>query len=168
MDDAALVGVLQGAADLAGDLERGLQRELALPCQPLAERLALGVGHDVVEQAVGLSGIVEWEHVRVLERGGDADLAEEPLAAQHRRQLGLEHLDGDPPVVLQVLSEKHDRHPAVAELPLHAVSIAEGCRELRTEVHGPPLHRGKMRPIQPAASSPVLAARHKSSVRFAP
>ena len=73
----------------------------------------------------------------MLERGGDADLAEKPLAAQHGRQLGLEHLDGDPSVVLQVLGEKHDRHPAVAELPLHAVSIAERRLELLEEIHGP-------------------------------
>ena len=54
-DDPVLVGVLEGAADFAGDLKRGLERELALPCQPLPKRLTLGVRHDVVEQSAGLS-----------------------------------------------------------------------------------------------------------------
>ena len=69
----------------------------------------------------------------MLERGRDPDLAEEPITPQDGRQLGLEHLDGDSPAVLQVFGEKHDGHPAVAELPLHAVSIAEGCREVCEE-----------------------------------
>ena len=138
MDDAVLVGVLQGAADFAGDLERGVERKLLFPREPLPERLALGERHHVVEQAVGLSRVVERENVGVLERRGDLDLAEEPLAAEDGRQLGLEQLDGDPPAVLQVLGEKDDRHPAVAELPLDPVSIAERRRELLEEVHGCP------------------------------
>ena len=55
------------------------------------------------------------------------------------RQLGLEQLDGDAAVVLQVLGEKDDGHAAVAELPLDPVSIAERRRELLEEVHGPVL-----------------------------
>ena len=74
----------------------------------------------------------------MLQRRGDLDLAEEPVAAEHGRQLGLEHLDGDLPAVLQVLGEEHDRHPAVAELPLDAVPIAERRPELLEEVHGCP------------------------------
>ena len=136
MDDAVLVGVLQGAADFAGDLERGVERELLLPREPLPERLALGERHDVVEQAAGLSRVVQREDVGVLEGRGDLDLAEEPLAAEHGRQLGLEQLDGDGAAVLQVLGEEDDRHPAVAELPLDPVSIAERRPELLEEVHG--------------------------------
>ena len=115
-----------------------VERELPLPSEPLPERLALGERHHVVEQAAGLSRVVEREDVGMLQRRGDLDLAEEPLAAEHRRQLGLEQLDRDPPAVLQVLGEEHDRHPAVAELPLHAVPIAERRPELLEEVHGCP------------------------------
>ena len=125
MDDAVLVGVLQGAADFAGDLERGVERKLLFPREPLPERLALGERHHVVEQAAGLPRVVQRENVGVLEGGGDLDLAEEPVAAEDGRQLGLEHLDGDAAVVLQVLGEKDDRHPALAELALDAVAVAE-------------------------------------------
>ena len=73
----------------------------------------------------------------MLERRRNFDLAEEPLAAEDGRQVGLEQLDGDTSPVLQVLGEKDDRHPTVAELPLDAVAIAQRRRELLEEVHGP-------------------------------
>jgi hypothetical protein len=138
MDDTVLVGVLQRAADLPGNLERDLERKLALPCDPLAERLAFGKGHDVVEQAAGLAGVVQRKDVRVLESGGDLDLAEEPVAAERGRQLGLEHLDGDTTTVLQVLGQEDDCHAALAQGPFDAVPIAERCRELLEKIHAPP------------------------------
>ena len=128
MDDAALVGVLQGAADFAGDPERGVERKLLFPGEPLPERLALGERHHIVQQAAGLSRVIQRENVGVLECRGDFDLAEEPLAAEDGRQLGFEQLDGDGSAVLQVLGEKDDRHPTVAKLPLDPVSIAERRR----------------------------------------
>ena len=41
--------------------------------------------------------------------------------------------------MLQILGEKDDRHPAVAKLPLHAVSLAERRCKLLKEFHGPGL-----------------------------
>jgi len=55
VDDAVLVGVLQGATDLARDLECGVERELGFGGQALPERLALGERHDVIHQAAGLA-----------------------------------------------------------------------------------------------------------------
>jgi hypothetical protein len=81
--------------------------------------------------------------VWVLERRGDFDLAEESLAAEDGRQVGLEELDGDEAVVLQVLREKDDRHPTVAKLPLDPVSIAERRRELLERLHGRPPRLGQ-------------------------
>jgi hypothetical protein len=71
--------------------------------------------------------------VGVLQRGGDLDLAEEALAAQRGGQLGLEHLEGDAPTVLEVLGEEDDRHAALAELALDAVAVADCGRELLEE-----------------------------------
>ena len=132
------VAVIRSSAPVAGDLERGLERKLLIPSEPLPKGLPLGIRHHVVEQSVGLSRVVERKHMGMLQRRGDPDLAEEPVTPQHRRQLGLEHLDGDLPAVLQVLGEEHDSHPAVAELPLHAVPIAECRLKLREDVHGCP------------------------------
>ena len=136
VDDAVLVGVLQGAADFAGDLERGVEWQLLFPREPLPERLALGERHHVVQQATGRSRVEQREDVRVLERRRNFDLAEESLAADDGRQLGLEQLDRDAAPVLQVLGEKDDRHPTVADLTLDPVSIAQRRRELLEQVHG--------------------------------
>ena len=75
----------------------------------------------------------------MLEGGGDLDLAEEPLAAEGGRQLGLEQLDGDAPAVLQVLGEERRPPSRVAKLPLHAISLAERRRELLEDSHEPGL-----------------------------
>ena len=158
MDDPVLVGVLQGAADFAGDLERGVERKLLFPREPLPEGLALGERHDVVQQAAGLPRVIQRENVGVLECRGDLDLAEEPLAAEDGRQLGLEQLDGDAPVVLQVLGEKDDRHPTAAKLSLDPVSIAERRRELLEEFHGRPFP-----PVEPMCPALSGLARNRPS-----
>lgn len=72
----------------------------------------------------------------MLKRRGDLDLAEEPFAADESRQLRSERLDGNATMVLHILGEKDDGHPAVAQLPLDSVSIAERRRQLFEEVHG--------------------------------
>jgi hypothetical protein len=71
--------------------------------------------------------------VRVLESRGELDLAKKPLATQDHGQLGFEQLDRDAPVVLQVLREEDDRHPAPAQLTLDPVAIAERFPELLEE-----------------------------------
>jgi hypothetical protein len=41
----------------------------------------------------------------------------------------VQHLEGDGPVVLQVVGEIHRRHAPAAELALEAVAVGEGVRE---------------------------------------
>jgi hypothetical protein len=65
----------------------------------------------------------------VLEIGGELDLLEEPLRADDGGQLGVQHLDGDVAVVLEVLGEVHRGHAARAELALEAVAVGEGGGE---------------------------------------
>ena len=93
----------------------------------------------------------------MLQRRGDFDLAEEPLTAEDGRQLGFEQLDGDAPVVLQVLGEKDDGHATAAKLPLDPVSIAERHRELLEECHGRPLPLSeRMCPAQTGRARPRI------------
>ena len=61
--------------------------------------------------------------------GGGSDLAQEPLGADHRGQLGLELLDGDLPVVAEIVREVDRCHAAGPELALEAVATGEGGRE---------------------------------------
>ncbi len=136
MDHSVVVGVLERAPDLVRDPERVVYRKLLLAVEPFPERLALDERHDVVEQAAGLPRVVQRQNVGVLERRGDLDLAEEPLAAQDGGQLGLQQLDGDVAVVLQVLREEDRRHPAFAKLPFDPVPVSQRRRELLEHFHG--------------------------------
>ena len=143
-----IVGVLQGAPDLVGDPKRGVDRQLALAGQPLPERLAFGVGHDVIQErrhsfaGAGvppeddLAGVIEREDVGMLQRGGDLDLAEEPIAAESHRQLGFENLERDGAMVLEVGGEVDHGHAALAELALDPVTVADSHDELVEEVQG--------------------------------
>ena len=49
MYHVVLVGVVQRLGDVAGDLDRLADRQLLFPRDPMAKRLALDVGHDVVQ-----------------------------------------------------------------------------------------------------------------------
>ena len=59
------------------------------------------------------------------------DLAQEPLAAERRAEVGMQHLDGDVAIVLEVVREIDGGHAAGAELALDAVAVGEGGRESR-------------------------------------
>ena len=81
VDDALAVGVVERAGDLARDADRVGDGQLLLAGEAVAERLALDEGHDVVEEPVGLAGVVQREDVRVLQVRRGLDLAQEPLGA---------------------------------------------------------------------------------------
>ena len=63
----------------------------------------------------------------MLQRRDGLDLAQEPLGADHGGELGLEDLDGDLAVVLEVLGEVDRGHAARAELALDAVAVGKSC-----------------------------------------
>ena len=55
---------------------------------------------------------------------GDLDLAEKPVGAERLRQLRLEDLDRDQPVMLQVAGAIHHRHAALTELAFYCIAAA--------------------------------------------
>ena len=61
----------------------------------------------------------------MLQRRSGLDLDDEPLGAEHRGQLGLEHLERDLAVVLEVLRQKHRGHAALTEFALDAIAVGE-------------------------------------------
>ena len=93
--------------------------------EPVAKRLAAHEWHDIEQRAVGVSRVVQRQDVRVLQVGGDLNFLEEPLRAERRREIRLEHLERDISVVPQVVSDIHRGHAALAELPLDAVAVGE-------------------------------------------
>ena len=62
----------------------------------------------------------------MLQPGGELDLALEALGAERGGELGMQHLERDRAVVLEVLGEVDRGHAAAAELALEAVAIGEG------------------------------------------
>ncbi len=138
VDHAVLVRVLERFGHVGGDLHRLVHWKLVLAVELPPQRLSLHVRHDVVEERVGVARVEQREDARVLQVGGGADLGQEALAAHHGGQLGLEDLEGDPAVVLQVLGQVDRGHAALAELALEAVAALEGGGQARERVR----HRG--------------------------
>ena len=72
------VCVLERSRDLGGNSHRLVNRKLFLAVDPVAERLAFHVGHDVEQEAVRFARIVEREDMRVSQVRRRLDLSQEP------------------------------------------------------------------------------------------
>ncbi len=67
----------------------------------------------------------------MLQIGGDLDLLQEPLGAEHGRQLRPQHLDRHLAVVAvaQIVGKVDRSHPPLTERTLDAVTVREGGGE---------------------------------------
>ena len=65
----------------------------------------------------------------MLQVGRELDLGQEPLGADHGRELGPEHLQGHPPGVADVLGQVDGGHAAGADLALEPVAVGQGGLE---------------------------------------
>src|SRR5687768_10839895 len=122
MDHTETVSVRECISHFACDSGRFTHRQLALAYHSCAERLSLDVRHDVEDEAVNLSGVVQRKNVRMSENGRDLDLAEEPCGPERGGDVGGKDLDRHSPVVPQVLGEVNGRHATVADLALDPVA----------------------------------------------
>jgi hypothetical protein len=61
----------------------------------------------------------------MLEPRGRTDLAQKAIGAKDRAELGVQHLDGDVPIVLGVVGEVDGGHAPSTELALDDVSRAK-------------------------------------------
>ncbi len=125
VDHPVPMGVVEGRRHLAGDLHGVLDGQLLFAFQPLAQRLALDVGHHVVEQLTGSVRIMERQDVGVLKLGGHLDLPQEALRTQRGGQLGMQDLDRHRPVMLEILGQVYGRHSPVAQLAFDPVTTGE-------------------------------------------
>jgi len=70
------------------------------------------------------------------------DLAKEAVGPDGRRQLGVQHLDGDRTTVLQIVGQEHRRHAPPANFPLDAIPrgerVTEDVEEAGHECEGAP------------------------------
>jgi hypothetical protein len=107
-----------------------LDRQLHFALQPVAQALALDVRHRVPEPARCLARVEHGQNVGVLKPGRRLDLAQEAIRAEHRSEFGVEHLEGDGPLVPDVASEVHGRHAAVPEFLLEHVAVGQSRVEM--------------------------------------
>ena len=126
VDHSVFVGVLERTGDLRGKAHRLIHGKLLLTVDPVPEGLALDIGHDVEEEAVGFTGIEERQDVWMLQVGRDLDLGQEAFGSDHRSQLRLQDLESHLAIVLDVVGEIDRGHPAFAELTLDGVAAFEG------------------------------------------
>ena len=76
----------------------------------------------------------------MVQGGGDLDFAQEPLGAQNGAQRGMQHLDGNGPVMLRVVRQIYSGRRSATELAGQLVGAEEGpgCQWL---VFGLPIHQ---------------------------
>ena len=130
--------VIERTGDFPRDAHRVGNRQLVLAFEACSQRLTGNHGHHVVEQAVGITAVEQRQDVRVLQPRRRLDFGEEAIAAECSTEIGVQHLDGDVAVVLEIMREIHGGHPAGAELAVDAIAVGEGqvqaCDDVR--VHG--------------------------------
>ncbi len=71
----------------------------------------------------------------MVEAGRGFDLAQKAVRTQGRRKLGLQNLDSDRAMVLEVCGEVDCCHPTAAELALDRVTVAKGGLQSGEQVH---------------------------------
>ena len=125
------------------EAQRAGEGQLAFAREPLAQRFAVDERHDEIEQAVGLARVVDRKDVRMVERRGNGDLAQEPLADDSSRHLGVQHLDRDPAVVLVILRHVHRGHAPAAAFGHQFVCTEPGAGRKRL-AGGPGEERGRV------------------------
>ena len=81
--------------------------------------------------------------MRVLQASGDTDLLLEPIRAQRRRDLRMQHLEGDWAIVPEIVGQKHGRETAASKLTLDAVGVGQRRGKRRVFVQSEPLFGSK-------------------------
>jgi hypothetical protein len=125
MHHAVLVRIAQCVGHLADDAYRFSETERVVRVEAVAKRSAFDHWHDEIQEAVRAARVVERQDVRMLETRHQHDLAREPLGADGRRVVGMQHLECDGPVVLEVVREVHGRHAAAADLAADTVLLPQ-------------------------------------------
>ncbi len=127
--------IVQGIRHFACDLERVVDRQLVLPGEPLPQRVSLDIGHDIVDQAIDLIGVVERQDMGMVKASRDLNLTQEPGGSHLGGQVGAEHLYGDRALVLEVVGQEYLGHAALPQLSLDLVprgeDLVEALQQLR-------------------------------------
>jgi hypothetical protein len=114
---------IQCLSQRSDDRKRTLRLESPLAGEQTREVCALHVAHSDEEQPLCLTGLVNGDDARMVERGGEFRLAQEPLAETlARAELRTQEFERDPPVQPLVAGAIDDRHPAASERRLDPIA----------------------------------------------
>jgi len=145
VEDAAVVGVLEGVGEGAPDRDDLLDRQRAVPVEAPGEVRALREVHDQVGAALVLAGGLDGDDVRVVEPGQGPGLAEEALALAGRRPPpGREELERDAALEDRVVGPVDGAGPAAADR-LDELVGADAPRSVRPPHYGRPGASGATR-----------------------
>ena len=100
---------------------RFVERNLSLAIHSLAERFAFYVRHDVIDDAVMLTRVVQRHNVRMTQSCGRGDLRKEARGAHRRRDLRIHHFYCNAAVVPEIARAIDRRHAAAADFALNVV-----------------------------------------------
>ena len=138
VDDLAPVREPQRGEQLQRDVDRAALRQRALAEDHVLQRLAVQVLHRDVVRALGLAAVVDGDDVRVVQPGGGARLACEPLDELRVLVVAIvQDLDRDLAVQVDVLGEEDARHAPRADAADDAVPAVEQPTVDRGLVSGP-------------------------------
>ena len=150
MHDPLPVRMLQRTRRFAGDTHSFLDRQLAFLRHARAERLSPDVGHDVVQQSVRGSRVEQRQNVRMLQFRRRLDLGQESLGTERRAKVGVQDLDGDVALVLEIMREIHCGHPAGPDFALDAIAVGDGGGESSPNCCHAGNMRARQRAVEPA------------------
>ena len=128
MDEPRLVRRFERRRDRCEQLVRPLGVERPFPVQQRSEIFPFDEAHGQVEHAVRLAGVVDRDHVGVVDRRRQPRLRQEALPEDLvLGDLGSDQLQRHLPAEVGVLGEIHDAHAAAPEQGLDAVTAELGA-----------------------------------------
>ena len=133
---------VERVANRGEDAQRAIERQGAVLGQLSPQVTALDVAHGQVQPVVTLPGLVDRDHVRVIERRRQPRLSQEATAeALVVGKLGGHQLQRHRPIQRHVVRPVNHTHPAAADHRLDPVA-AEHLARGQQRGHAPPLVRG--------------------------
>jgi hypothetical protein len=134
MNHVVPVRISQRAGNRDGDPHGFVDRQLLFAIETGAKTLAFDKGHHIEQESVGVTGIEQWQEIRVLQIRRYLYLGQESFGAQYGAELGIQNLEGNVALVADVTREVDRCHAAGADLPLDDISAGECLREFRYDV----------------------------------
>ena len=140
VDEAATVGGGESRCHRPQQLHGAFGRQAAARGDQLAQVGSIDPTHDQVQRTLEVAGLVDRNHIGVLDRGGDLRLALEAFPERFvLGELGRNRLDGDRPLQRDLRRSVYDSHPAP---PGHRLEAATRDRGPQSEVSHAAVYTG--------------------------